>query len=289
MDVCVIILTYNEEANLSHALSSVCEWASQLIVVDSFSTDRTVEIARGFGCEVVQHEFEDHSKQRNFALLLPIAAEWVLFLDADETVPSPLQSEISSVVESRPFENGYYIKWRLIWMGKWIKHGYYPTWILRLVRAGKARCEERAINEHLIVDGEVGYLKNDFIHEDRKPLNDWLAKQSTYARKEAMKSFQTEYAPAEIRPRLGGSQAERKRWVRINIWNRLPPLLRPFLYFGFRYVIRGGFRDGREAFVFHFLQGLWLQMLIDIHYLELRRSNALASSKPAMATPKPER
>ncbi len=268
----VLILAYNEEANISYALESVCGWASQVFVVDSFSTDRTVQIAQSFPCEVVRHRFVDYSTQRNFALQLPISAGWVMFVDADETVPKQLRDEISSLITSSPLENGFFVKWRMIFMERWIRRGYYPTWILRLFRTGTARCESRGINEHLIVDGKVGYLHNDLIHQDRKPLQEWIAKQAEYARREALMSFQRQPDAGEIAPSLLGSQAERKRWVRIHVWNRLPPLVRPFLYFGYRYVVRGGFLDGKEAFIFHFLQALWLQILISVNQLQTQQA-----------------
>ncbi|HXG60972.1 MAG TPA: glycosyltransferase family 2 protein [Planctomycetota bacterium] len=271
-DVSVIILTYNEEANIAQALRSAAGWARQIFVVDSFSTDRTVEIARSFPCEVVQHPFENYSKQRNFALShLPIGTEWIFFLDADEWLPETLKEEIRETIRRAPRENGYFLKWRLIWMGRWIRRGYYPTWILRLARRGKVRCEDRPVNEHLVVEGPTGYLKNDFIHEDRKGITSWIAKHNAYAAREAEELLRRRTADfTEIPARFGGTQAERKRWIRKRIWERLPPLVRPFLYFGYRYFLRGGFLDGKAAFVYHFLHALWFPLLIDVKYLELR-------------------
>jgi hypothetical protein len=139
------------------------------------------------------------------------------------------------------------------------------------------RCEDRAINEHLIVDGPTGRLRNDFMHEDRKGVTDWIAKHNHYATTESQELFNTRSAPnyREIDARLFGAQAQRKRWLRYKVWNRLPPLIRPFFYFFYRYIFAGGFLDGREAFAYHFLQGLWFPMLVDIKYLELKRSSAL--------------
>ena len=277
-DIAVIILTFNEEPNIAQALESVQGWARQIFILDSYSTDRTLEIASRFPCSVVQNRFEDYSKQRNFALdHFPISTEWVFFLDADEWVSMELKQEISDLLSTNPVENGYYLKIRLIWMGQWIRRGYYPTWILRLFRHGKARCEDRAVNEHLIVEGQTGYLKNDFIHEDRKGVTDWIMKHNDYATREAMELFNKATTERGIDVQFYGTQAERKRWLRSRVWNNLPPLIRPFIYFLYRYVLRGGFLDGKAAFVYHFLQGLWFPMLIDIKYLEMKRS--LASRK----------
>lgn len=274
----VVILTYNEEANIAQALDSVVRWADEIHIVDSLSTDRTVEIARQYGSHISQNTFVDFAKQRNHALeQLPIRSEWVFFLDADEWLPDALKQEIRALIASCPRENGFYIKRRLIWMGRWIRRGYYPSWILRLFRHGKARCEDRAVNEHLIVDGPTGRLRNDFIHEDRKGVTDWIAKHNRYATAESQELFSTRSAPnyREIDARLFSTQAQRKRWLRYKVWNRLPPLIRPFFYFFYRYILAGGFLDGREALAYHFLQGLWFPMLVDIKYLELKRSSGL--------------
>jgi glycosyltransferase involved in cell wall biosynthesis len=278
--IAVVILTLNEETNLPRALQSVRNWADEIHVLDSFSTDRTVEIAREAGCVVVQNAFVDYAKQRNFAIeRLPIRADWVFFLDADEWLTDELKLEISRVVSRRPAENGFYIKRRMIWMGRWIRRGYYPTWILRMFRRERGRCEDRAVNEHLIVEGKIGYLTNDFIHEDRKGIDDWIAKHNRYATHEAMEQVRRdlEEEQREIEVHFWGTQAERKRWLRYKAWDRMPPLFRPFLYFAYRYFLTGAFLEGRAAFVFHFLHALWYPLLIDAKYLEMKRATRKVS------------
>ena len=267
----VIILTFNEERNLQQALDSVAGWSAQTLILDSYSTDRTLEIAKQYHCQVFQNRFENYAKQRNHALMeLPIAGQWILFLDADEWLPEDLKTEITVLTAANPRENGFYVPRRMMWMGRWIRRGYYPTWILRLFRHGTARCEDRAINEHLIIDGEHGYLKNDLMHEDQKGITEWIAKHNSYASYEAAELVNNRAAQnyQEIDVRLFGTQAQRKRWIRYRLWNRLPPLLRPFLYFAYRYIFRAGFLDGKEGFIFHFLQALWFPLLVDIKYLE---------------------
>lgn len=271
----VVILTYNEEPNIAQALESVVGWAGDLFILDSGSSDRTLEIAHRYGCQIAQHTFENYAKQRNYALdHLPIRSEWVLFLDADEWLPSEIKYEISERLASSPAENGFLLNRRMIWMGRWIRRGYYPSWILRLFRRGKGRCEDRAVNEHLIVEGQTGQLRHDFMHEDRKGVTDWIAKHNGYASREALELLNASPTPGhhEMDARLFGSQAQRKRWLRHKVWNRLPPLVRPFIYFFYRYLLAGGFLDGKEAFSYHFLHALWYPMLIDIKYLELRRN-----------------
>ncbi len=284
IDVAVVILTYNEELNIAQALSSVCGWAKQVFVFDSLSTDRTVEMARSFdGCVVVRHPFEDYGKQRNAALdQLPIAAEWILFLDADEYPSEALKREIAAAVSSLAPENGFHVRRRVMWMGKWIRHGYYSTWLMRLFRSGKRRYEARAVNEHLLVEGPVGYLQGDIVHDNHNGLDRWIEKHLRYAASEARVSL-AGVTEGGVGASLFGTQAERKRWLRHRVWDRLPLLMRPVLYFGYRYILRGGFLDGPEAFSFHLLQVLWFQTVVDLKIIELRR----ASHGGADRTPPP--
>jgi glycosyltransferase involved in cell wall biosynthesis len=277
-DLSVIILTLNEERNLPQALDSVCGWARQVFVFDSFSTDRTLDIAREKGCVVVQHRFENFGKQRNAALdELPITSEWVMFLDADEWLPKEFKEDLGRVISAQPRENGFYCKRRVIWMGGWIRRGYYPTWILRLFRRGKARCEERSVNEHLIIDGSTGFIQADYMHEDHNGLDRWIDKHNAYATREAVEAVAAEKllehkAGTYLDLSPFGTQEERARWLRERVWNRMPPVARPFAYFGYRYVVRGGFLDGIPGLTFHFMQGLWYPILIDLKYLELKQS-----------------
>lgn len=277
-DVTVVILTFNEEANIAAALDSVCGWARHVIVLDSFSTDDTLAIARRYPVDIRQRKFDNFSKQRNFAIdEIAISTEWIFFLDADEWLPNALCMEISELVRGPTSHNGFYVNRRLIWMGKWIRRGYYPSWILRLFRRGAARCEDRGINEHMQVNGTVGYLRSDMMHEDRKDLGSWLSRHDGYAKKEALTLVkQANAGENEISEDLFGSQSERKRWIRRRVWNRLPPLVRPFFYFIYRYVLAGGFLDGREAFIYHFFQALWFPMLIDVRYIEAKRPPKLS-------------
>lgn len=270
-DISVIIITYNEESNIGFALKSVCGWAKNVFVVDSFSSDGTVGVCKTYDCDVVQNPFVTEFSQRNWTLTnLPITSEWIFFLDADEWMPSQLKDEIDEVIQRSPEENGFMLRWRFIWMGKWVKRGYYPKWLTRLVRRDKARWEIRHINPHLVVDGPTGRVKHDFIHENRKGLRDWSEKHVRYALREAEELVAVQMDSQNLTARLFGSQAQRVRWIRLNVYNRLPIIFRASCYFIYRAAIRGGFLDGWQALVFHFLHAFWCPLLIDLFYLELR-------------------
>jgi glycosyltransferase involved in cell wall biosynthesis len=281
----VIVLTLNEELNLPHLLDSVTGWANRVLIVDSGSTDRTTSLAKEHGCEVIMHPFEGYPSQRNFALdRVRGSEEWALFLDADERLTPEIRAEIDSLLAKNPEEKGFFLNRRLIWQGQWIKRGYYPTWILRLVRVHAARCEDRSVNEHLVVSGKTGRLRNDFLHEDRKGLADWIQKHRRYAKSEAEEMHR--HLNQGLREgKLFGTPPERVRWLRTHAWDRLPVLVRPFFYFGYRYFFRGGFLDGWPALKYHFLQGLWYPMLIDVNFIKLRRRRASAFAEaPAVVS-----
>jgi len=269
----VVILTFNEELNLKQALGSINNWADEVFVLDSGSTDRSIEIANDFGCTILINPFTNFAMQRNYALKhFSISSEWIMFLDADEWVSEELKEEIKRVIASKPHENGFYIKRRLIWMGQWIRRGYYPSWQLRLFRSGTGRCEDRSVNEHFIVEGQLGRLSHDLVDENQKGLFDWIAKHNNYSTREAAELMNSRNAEgySEIKTHLFGGQAQRRRWLRYHIWNRLPLFIRPFLYFIYRYFLLLGFLDGKKAFLFHFMQALWYPLLIDAKYLEIR-------------------
>ncbi|HYE75984.1 MAG TPA: glycosyltransferase family 2 protein, partial [Blastocatellia bacterium] len=181
----LIVLTYNEEANLAHCLKSVCGMVRNIFVVDSGSTDRTVEIAREFGAQIFTHAFTNQAEQFNWALEnLPIQSDWVLRLDADEYLSNELRDELAAVLPTLPDEiTGLYLKRRMIFLGRWIRYGgYYPTWLLRVFRRGKAQSELAEMDEHIVLlEGSARRLTHDFSDHNRKGLSAWLLKHEAYA------------------------------------------------------------------------------------------------------------
>ena len=267
-EITFVVLTYNESLNLPYLLENISSIAAQILVLDSYSTDDTVKIATDFGAKVFFRKFDNFSLQRNFALTsLPINTDWVFFIDADEMLTDELKIEILSELSNSKYD-GYYINRRFYWKGRWIKRGYYPTSLLRLGRNGKIKCDNRPINEHLVCDTDlVKSLKNDFIDYNRKNLSDWLNKHNDYSTREALQLFDNKKIE---NTKLFGNQYQRKRWIRQYVWRILPPLIRPVLFFLYRYFIRLGFLDGKEAFMYHFLHAFLYRMLIDFKYLEIK-------------------
>jgi glycosyltransferase involved in cell wall biosynthesis len=269
--VSVLVPTLDEELNLPDCLDSLA-WADEVFVVDSYSCDRTVEIAHERGARLVQHPFESYSRQKNWALdTLPFRNEWVLILDADERVTPGLRCEIETILPNADCA-GYYLNRRVIFLGTWIRHaGWYPNWNLRLFRHQLGRYDGREVHEHVVLNGPVGYLRNDLVHLDRRGLEAFVARHNRYSTMEASARFKAECdAPdrARLPVSLLASPVQRKRFVRERVWPHVPA--KPLVLFVYMYVLRRGFLDGRAGLalcVFHAFQ----EFMVGLKLAELRR------------------
>ena len=268
----VIVLTKDEEANLPHLLDSLRGLDAEVFVVDSGSTDRTVEIARARGCKVFEHPFENYAAQRNWAFdNLPIESTWTLCLDADERLTPELVAEIRGLL-GRPdlAADGFMLRKRTVFMGRWLRWGgQYPAWHLRLFRTGKGRCENRLYDQHFVVEGNVRELRNDYIDVLTDSLDKWIDRHNHWATLEA-RELSAGSASEQVEPRLGGTPIERKRWLRTAFYGRFPLFVRAFLLFLFDYVFRLGFLDGRPGLIFHVLQRFWFRFLVDAKIYEMQ-------------------
>lgn len=261
----VIILSFNEEANLPACLDSLRGLRCSVFVLDSFSTDKTPQIAQNRGVSFHQHVFENYSLQRNWAQRnLPIQTPWVLHLDADERLTPELVTEINSLVQNPPSGiHGFMLRKRTIFMGKWIRHGgHYPSYHLRLFRAESGRCEDRLYDQHFIVDGPVEKLNHDYLDIIASSLSSWTLRHGRWAQMEAREMLAARGNGRQVDPDLMGTPIERRRWLR-NTYGRGPLFARAFLYGCYRYLFRLGFLDGKEGLIFHILQGFWFRFLVD--------------------------
>jgi glycosyltransferase involved in cell wall biosynthesis len=267
--ITVVILTFNESLHIERCIRSVSKIAKDIIVVDSFSTDDTCEIAKKLGANVFQNVFINQANQFQWALdNCNIEFEWILRLDADEYLLKELEDEI---LEKLPFlpqgTNGVYLKRRVYFMNKWIKYGgYYPVKLLRLWRTGTAIVEQKWMDEHIILkSGSSIEFQNDFVDENFNTLQWWTSKHNNYSSRELIEYFnekhnffQTENISLSL-----NSQESKKRKYKLNFYNKSPLFLRSFIYFLFRYILQLGFLDGKKGLVWHFLQGFWYRFLID--------------------------
>lgn len=282
-DLSVIILTFNEEVNLPACLDSLCGLKCRLFVVDSGSTDKTIEIAKAAGAVIDSHPFLNYALQRNWALEnLELMTTWVLNLDADERLTPELVAEINATVE-RPPENcdGFLFRKRTVFMGRWIRHGgHYPSYHLRLFRRSRGRCEDRMYDQHFVVDGNVLCLKNDYIDVVGSKLSTWSARHIRWAEMEVQEMTGAQSQGRQVKADARGDPVERRRWWR-KTYGQWPLFGRAFFYWFYRYFLRFGFLDGKEGLIFHFLQGFWFRFLVDAMIYERRAEPGSRSSSPS--------
>jgi len=274
-----IILTYNEEQNLPACLRSLRLLGCPIFVIDSGSTDRTLEIADEFGAIILQHPFTTHTQQWDWALKnVPLETEWVIALDADQAITSELAAEIETQLGTSMFD-GLYVKRRQVFRGRWIRHGgYYPKYLLKLFRREKVYLHGGdSVDHHFYVRGSCGKLRYDLIEANHKEdsISFWIEKHNRYAKLMAADE-QRGGDESPIAPSLFGGPDQRVIWLK-RLWSRLPLFIRPSLYFIYRYFLRAGFLDGKEGFIFHFLQAYWYRLLVDINLDEIRN---LSGDKP---------
>ncbi len=279
----LVVLTFNEEANLEACLASVAGLATELHVVDSGSEDRTLEIAARYGARVASHAFETHARQWAWALgNLPIAADWVLALDADQSVTPELADALRAFLAAPPAGvAGVYVARRQVFRGTWIRHGgYYPKYLLKLFRRESVVVDTGdLVDHHFGVTGRTAIVPGDLVEANRKEdeIAVWTAKHNRYAVLQAREEMRR-LADGSAGGRLLGNPDERVLFLK-GIWRRLPLYVRPALYFVYRYVLRLGFLDGKEGLVFHFLQGFWYRFLVDVNLDEIRSREARSSGE----------
>lgn len=256
--VSVIVPVKNEMANIERCLGSL-QWADQVFVVDSQSTDGTIEKAIEMGTEVIQFHFNGtYPKKKNWALEnLAFRNKWVLIVDADEVVTPELHAEIAEAIQ-KPEYDGYYINFRYHFLGRWIRHcGYYPVWVMRLFRHRLGRYEKMPVcpgaetgdneaHEHVVLRGRAGYLRNEMLHYPYPDISTWLEKHNRYSSWEAEHYERFRSGDCGETEQFIGSQQRYKRMLK-RLYLRLP--VRFVFRFFYSYVWKGGFLDGRPGFI----------------------------------------
>ncbi|MEP6796448.1 MAG: glycosyltransferase family 2 protein [Saprospiraceae bacterium] len=283
-------MTFNEEIHISRVLESIRPIAQKVIVVDSHSTDHTVEIAQNLGAQILQNPFINQARQFQWAMdNTGIETAWVMRMDADEYLTAGLIDEIQSRLSTLdPAISGITLKRRVHFMGKWIKHGgAYPVKLLRIWRNGHAVIEQRWMDEHMVlIRGEMTEFRNDFIDENLNNLTWWVNKHNHYATREAVELLNQKYhfMNQVASPGIGifTKQASQKKWVKKNLYSKMPLFVRSFFYFLFRFWLKFGFLDGRKGLMWHFLQGFWYRFLVDakmyqIIWLSKKHNKSLAA------------
>lgn len=278
VDITVIILTYNEEIHIRRCLENVCPIAKKVYVVDSPSTDRTVDICKEFeNVEVIVHKYPgNQAEQFNWALdNLKIETEWILRLDADEYLTPELVEELKEKLPRMDEGvSALSLSRARAYCGKVLHHGIVNgIWITRIFRIGKARYEKRLMDEHLSVEGEIVRIEHQFVDDNRMTIGQFTIKHEGYASREATLLLDAEYhlTDTSAMPKDHGEEVEKKR-AQKERYARMPLFWRAFAYFVYRYVIKLGFLDGKEGFLWDFLQGWWYRTLVDAKIFEVKKA-----------------
>lgn len=273
-DITTIILTYNEELNIEKCINSVRKVSHRIVVVDSFSNDNTVVIAKKMGAEVIQNKFINHAKQFNYGLQeAHIKTQWVFRIDADERLTPESSDEIENLcnIHKDSDVNGIIVRFEVNFLGKKLKHGgIYPFRKLLLFKFGYGEIEDRNMDEHIyLTEGKSVELKNDSLHYDYKDLTFWIDKHNKYSSKEFQDYIES------LTKTDNGEQLNRnariKRLIKYKVYYKLPMSIRAFSYFVYRYIFKNGFLDGKEGLIFAVLQAFWYRFLVDAKIYEYEK------------------
>lgn len=284
----VVILTHNEARHIGRALDHLAPIAQEVFLIDSGSTDGTIEIAEARGAKVLRNPWTNHAQQFQWGLdNAPITADWVMRLDADEVIEPDLAAEIAARLPTLPAAvTGVNLKRKHVFMDRWIRHGgRYPLTLLRLWRRGKARIEQRWMDEHmLLTEGAAVTFDGGFADHNLNDLTFFTDKHNKYATREAIDVLNQKYGlfarDEALDARSASAAASGKRWLKEGLYNRLPFWVGPLGYFLYRYIVQLGFLDGREGLIYHGLQGGWYRFLVAAKIVELDRELAPLPGAP---------
>ncbi len=272
-NISAIVLTYNEEIHIKRCIENLKLITNKIFVIDSFSTDSTINIAKELGAEVLFNKWENsYSKQFNWALKnAPIKTDWVIRIDADEYLDNKLINEINDKLPKVSDNvSGIEICLDRFFLKRKIKFGLGKIYQIRLFRYGKAICEPRMMDEHIMVDGEIISFKGKWIDNNLSTLQEWSSKHNKYAIREAI-DYLNLYSENNINIKYNYSYNAKNKHKNKTLYSKMPLFWRAFIYFCLRYFIRGGFLDGKEGFLWHFLQGWWYRTLVDAKIFEIKK------------------
>lgn len=279
LDLTVIILTFNEEIHIKRCLDRICPFVKEVFIIDCYSTDKTLEIAKGYeNVTILQNKWVNYATQFNWALEhAPIKTVWTLRLDADEYLCENLLEELKEKLDKEPEEvTGISFLLRRVWMGRTIRRGLPPIRQMRLFRTGKARCEVRQMDEHIeLLEGYSVDYNGEWADDNLNDLSWWTKKHVGYAIREAVDLLDIEYDLSGVANNDEQKQITddaRAKRMRKHKYVKQPLFWRSFAYFLYRYFFKLGFLEGKEGFLWHFLQGWWYRTLCDAKVFEIKKA-----------------
>lgn len=269
-----IVLTYNEELHLERCLQSLQGVCSDIVIVDSYSTDKTEQIAKKYNARFFQNAWTNHATQLNWGIdNTAIKTDWVIRVDADEYLSETLQKEIQEKLSIQKYNiTGIRVKRLMYFFDKPLKKsGMYPIWHLKIWRNGMAHCEQRWMDERMkLSSGEISSIDGDLVDHNLNNLTWWTAKHNGYATREAIDILDKIYGFTSVEVVKGkffGSSEERRRWLKER-YLKLPLFVRPFIFFLIRYFFQLGFIEGKRGFIWNVLQCFWYRFLVDAKIFE---------------------
>lgn len=269
MKISILILTLNEETNIGSCLDTLA-WCDDIVVLDSFSQDQTVQIAKAKGARVFQRRFDDYASQRNYGLKsISYSNQWILMVDADERWPDTIYDEIRDALDNNSDDISlYYFRRKDMFMGRWLRRSSgYPTWAGRLVKPDKVTVR-RGINEEYCSDGGKGYLQSHFIHYPfNKGIAFWIERHNRYSSIEAETQIQESRKEIRLLDLFSPDPTVRRK-VHKRLAFRIP--FRPILVFLYLFFVRFGFLDGKPGSTYCTLRAIY-EYMIDLKVMELRK------------------
>lgn len=263
--ITIIIPTVNEELNISKCIRSLKGFSKTIFVVDSNSSDKTKEISESLGAVVLQGDWNTFSEKINWAMNnIPIKTKWVMRIDADEILCKGFIDKWKLECVKDQMSDAYAVNRRFAFLGQEMRFGGWGgLWDVRIWKHGHAEMERRPIDEHLIIDGTLSRLNVKILDDNLNGVSAWIYKHNTYSNNEALIFDKLKNTKAH-----GDKTAKFKRFLKNKIYYNVPLLIRPFLFFIYRYFILLGFLDGRKGFIFHVLHSFWYRFLVDVKIFE---------------------
>lgn len=273
-DLTTIILTHNEELNIEECIKSVKNISKRIVVIDSFSNDRTVYIAKKNGAEVYQNKWVNYAKQYKYGIeKADIQTKWVFRLDADERLTKRSSEELEKLCSTNENTdiNGIIVRFEVNFLGKKLRHGgIYPFRKLLVYKYGYGDIEDRHMDEHIVLtEGKTIELKSDSLHYDYKDLTFWVDKHNKYSSRE-VQDYLESFSKKDDRAKLDKG-AKIKRIFKYKVYYKIPMGVRALVYFMYRYFLKLGFLDGKEGLIFGVLQAYWYRFLVDAKIYEYEK------------------
>ena len=268
LDITAIILTYNEEKHIKRCILSIKKFVKKIIIIDSFSSDKTLEIAKKFKVKIYKHKFINQAKQINWALRkIKFQTSWILRIDADEYFTKELRKEVTTHINTLNFKyDGISFNRVIKFLNKEIHYGgTSPHKTLRIWKNKKGRCEDVWMDEQIIVNGKVFHLNQNLIDENLNDLKWWKLKHRNYAKREAISFLNNKKNKNKSKFKKKLKNVRKRKYLKEKIYYKLPIFLRPLLFFLYSMIFKLGIITGWQGLVFYYYQTLWFRLLVDIN------------------------